>query len=56
MALTHMLVGLASSTVLIGSSHYFAEQLKRPRIVKIMDRLTGCVFIGFAAKLALSRR
>ncbi len=56
MALTHMLVGLAWSTVLIGSSHYFAEQLKRPRIVKIMDRLTGCVFIGFAAKLALSRR
>ncbi|MDJ0038871.1 LysE family translocator [Pantoea allii] len=56
MALTHMLVGLAWSTVLIGSSHYFAAQLKRPRVLKVMDRLTGCVFIGFAAKLALSRR
>lgn len=56
MALTHMLVGLVWSAVLIGSSHYFAEQLKRPRVLKVMDRLTGCVFIGFAAKLALSRR
>jgi len=25
-------------------------------VLKVMDRLTGCVFIGFAAKLALSRR
>ncbi|KJH61484.1 LysE family translocator [Pantoea agglomerans] len=56
MALTHMLLGLIWNAVLIGGSHYFAGHLRKPRVLKVMDRLTGCVFIGFAAKLALSRR
>ncbi|AZI51370.1 LysE family translocator [Pantoea agglomerans] len=56
MALAHMLLGLMWNAVLIGGSHYFAGHLRKPRVLKVMDRLTGCVFIGFAAKLALSRR
>lgn len=56
MALAHMLLGLVWNAVLIGGSHYFSRHLRQPRILKIMDRLTGCVFIGFAAKLAFSRR
>ncbi len=56
MALAHMLLGLIWNAVLIGGSHYFAVHLRKPRVLKVMDRLTGCVFIGFAAKLALSRR
>ncbi|ORM54309.1 threonine transporter RhtB [Pantoea conspicua] len=56
MALAHMLLGLVWNAVLIGGSHYFAGHLRQPRVLKVMDRLTGCVFIGFAAKLALSRR
>lgn len=56
MALAHMLLGLIWNAVLIGGSHYFASHLRKPRVLKVMDRLTGCVFIGFAAKLALSRR
>ncbi|MEQ4584987.1 MAG: LysE family translocator [Pantoea agglomerans] len=56
MALAHMLLGLIWNAVLIGGSHYFAGYLRKPRVLKVMDRLTGCVFIGFAAKLALSRR
>ncbi|MBS6034334.1 MAG: LysE family translocator [Pantoea sp.] len=56
MALTHMLLGLVWNAVLIGGSYYFARHLRQPRVLKVMDRLTGCVFIGFAAKLALSRR
>lgn len=56
MALAHMLLGLVWNAVLIGGSHYFAGHLRKPRVLKVMDRLTGCVFIGFAAKLALSRR
>ncbi len=56
MALTHMLIGLVWNAVLIGGSQYFAAHLRRPMVLKMMDRLTGCVFIGFAAKLALSRR
>ncbi|MDH2066192.1 LysE family translocator [Pantoea sp. GD03673] len=56
MALAHMLLGLIWNAVLIGGSHYFAGHLRKPPVLKVMDRLTGCVFIGFAAKLALSRR
>ncbi|QDY42179.1 LysE family translocator [Candidatus Pantoea soli] len=56
MALTHMIIGLMWNAVLIGGSHYFAGHLRRPAVLRVMDRLTGCVFIGFAAKLALSRR
>lgn len=56
MALAHMLLGLIWNAVLIGGSHYFAGHLRKARVLKVMDRLTGCVFIGFAAKLALSRR
>ncbi|MGY3095617.1 LysE family translocator [Pantoea agglomerans] len=56
MALAHMLLGLIWNAVLIGGSHYFAGHLRKPRVLKVMDRLAGCVFIGFAAKLALSRR
>lgn len=56
MALAHMLLGLVWNAVLIGGSHYFAGHLRKPRVLNVMDRLTGCVFIGFAAKLALSRR
>lgn len=56
MALAHMLLGLIWNAVLIGGSHYFAGHLRKPRVLKVMDRLTCCVFIGFAAKLALSRR
>lgn len=56
MALTHMAIGLVWNALLIGGSHYFAAHLRRPAVIKVMDRLTGCVFIGFAAKLALSRR
>lgn len=56
LAAVHVLVGTIWSGVLIASTRYFAEQLRRPSVMKMMDRLTGCVFIGFAAKLALSRR
>ncbi|WP_312836991.1 LysE family translocator [Pantoea sp.] len=56
MALTHMLIGLIWNALLIAGSRYFARQLRQPGVVKVMDRVTGCVFIGFAAKLALSRR
>jgi threonine/homoserine/homoserine lactone efflux protein len=56
LAFIHVLVGTLWSGVLIVSTRYFAEQLRRPAVMKVMDRLTGCVFIGFAAKLAFSRR
>jgi threonine/homoserine/homoserine lactone efflux protein len=30
--------------------------LAKPRVVRNMDRLTGCVFVGFGLKLALAKR
>ncbi|WP_437612016.1 LysE family translocator [Erwinia sp. V71] len=56
MALTHVAVGILWCGVLIASTHYFAEKLRKPLVMKVMDRLTGCVFIAFAARLALSKR
>lgn len=56
LALMHIAIGLLWNAALIGGSHYFAAHLRRPAVLKVMDRLTGMVFIGFAAKLALSRR
>lgn len=56
LAFIHVMVGTVWNAVLIASTHYFAEKLRRPVVMKMMDRLTGCVFLGFAAKLAMSRR
>ncbi|WP_176110232.1 LysE family translocator [Izhakiella australiensis] len=56
MAATHDVIGLSWAAVLIASTQFFAGHLRRPAVMKIMDRLTGLVFIGFAARLALSRR
>ncbi|PIJ50961.1 threonine transporter RhtB [Erwinia sp. OLTSP20] len=56
MAAIHDVIGLSWAAVLIFSTHYFAAQLRRPPVMKTMDRMTGLVFIGFAARLALSRR
>ncbi|MEZ0582604.1 LysE family translocator [Erwinia sp. STN24] len=56
MAFTHVVVGTLWNGMLIACTHYFAEKLRKPAVIKIMDRLTGCVFIGFAAKLALAKR
>ncbi|MBP2167061.1 threonine/homoserine/homoserine lactone efflux protein [Erwinia toletana] len=56
MAMAHVVIGTLWSCALIASTHYFAAQLRKPLVMRVMDRLTGCVFIGFAARLALSKR
>ena len=52
----HVLIGTLWSLVLITSARYASGVLKKPAVVKWMDRITGCLFLLFAAKLALSRR
>ena len=33
-----------------------SKALRNPAVIGVMDRITGLVFIGFAAKLLLSKR
>ena len=52
----HVAIGTLWSVTLILSTHFASDILKKSRVVKAMDRATGCLFLGFAAKLALSSR
>lgn len=52
----HVLIGTLWSLTLITATRYAAGILKKPAVVKWMDWTTGCLFLLFAAKLAMSRR
>jgi threonine/homoserine/homoserine lactone efflux protein len=54
LASIHVLMGLAWFAVLIGAIGRARRMLRRPGVVRILDRLTGCVFVGFGVKLAVS--
>ena len=53
MGLIHALVGLLWFSILILATRPLARWLKRASVVKMLDRVTGSVLIGFGAKLAL---
>ncbi|CDG21389.1 Amino acid exporter (Homoserine, HSL) [Xenorhabdus poinarii G6] len=52
----HVIIGTIWSLILISSTHYAAFILKKKRVIKWLDRVTGGLFILFAAKLAISSR
>jgi len=52
----HVVMGLIWSGALIAATVPIGRYLARPGVVTVMDRLTGCVFVAFGARLALSRR
>nr|WP_024968394.1 LysE family translocator [Pantoea sp. IMH] len=52
----HVVTGTLWSSFLILASGYAQGVLKVPSVVKWMDRITGGVFMLFAARLALSQR
>lgn len=56
LAMIHVVLGAIWFVALILASQPLVRALRRPKVVKTMDRLMGCVFIGFGAKLALSSR
>ncbi len=56
LAVIHVGLGLLWGLALIGAAVPLGRTLKRPAVVRGMDRLTGCVFIAFGARLALTRR
>jgi threonine/homoserine/homoserine lactone efflux protein len=52
----HVAIGTIWSLTLILSTHFASAVLKKSRVVKVMDRATGGLFLCFAAKLAISTR
>lgn len=56
LAAVHVLLTLLWFSVLIGLTIPLGTFLAQPVVVKTLDRLTGCVFVGFGAKLAFAPR
>lgn len=52
----HVAIGTIWSVTLILSTHFASAILKKNRVVQMMDRATGGLFLCFAAKLAMSTR
>lgn len=56
LALVHDVLGLIWFTALILATRPLARWLKRPAVIRWLDRLTGGLFLAFGAKLALDQR
>lgn len=54
LASLHVLLTMIWFGVLIAATAPLSAFLRRPGAVKALDRLTGCLFIGFGVKLATS--
>jgi len=54
LATIHVILGLAWFAALIAATIPIGGVLRRPGVIKAMDRVTGAVFVTFGAKLALS--
>jgi RhtB (resistance to homoserine/threonine) family protein len=55
LAAIHALLGLIWFAALILATRPLAAALRKPRTVRMLDRLTGGLFLLFGARLALSR-
>jgi threonine/homoserine/homoserine lactone efflux protein len=55
LATIHVLLGLIWFAVLISATVPMGRLLRRPPFVKALDRVAGAVFVGFGAKLALTK-
>jgi threonine/homoserine/homoserine lactone efflux protein len=55
LAAIHVLLGLIWFAALITATIPVSRFLRKPRLVKTLDRVTGGVFVAFGAKLALTR-
>jgi threonine/homoserine/homoserine lactone efflux protein len=56
LAALHALMGVVWFGLLIVATRPIARTLKRPAVVRRLDRLTGLVFVSFGVKLALARQ
>jgi threonine/homoserine/homoserine lactone efflux protein len=56
LAVLHALMGIVWFGLLIVATRPIARALKRPSVIRRLDRLTGVVFLSFGVKLALVRQ
>jgi threonine/homoserine/homoserine lactone efflux protein len=56
LAVLHALMGVVWFALLIVATRPIARALKRPSVVRRLDRATGLVFLSFGVKLALVRQ
>jgi threonine/homoserine/homoserine lactone efflux protein len=56
LAALHAAMGLGWFAVLIAAMRPMAAALRRPTMVRWLDRASGAVFVGFGVRLALERR
>ncbi len=56
LAFIHFVLGLLWTVGLIAATRPLAKALRKPAVIATLDRLTGAVFIAFAARLAFDRR
>ncbi len=52
----HALEGALWFALLIGATRPLARFLRRPAVIRSLDRLTGAVLLGFGLRLAVERR
>ena len=55
LASAHVIIGLVWFAALIAATVPIGRLLRRPSVVRTLDRITGGVFIAFGLKLAISR-
>lgn len=56
LATIHATEGILWFMLLTSATDYFAAGLRRPSVVKTIDRWTGTMLIGFGIKLAIETR
>ncbi|WP_230529998.1 LysE family translocator [Microvirga roseola] len=56
LVMVHVVLSLLWFAALILATRPLNRALRRPAVIRVMDRLAGCVFVGFGVKLALARR
>ena len=55
LAAIHVLLSLVWFAALIAATVPLGRALRRPAVIKWLDRITGGVFVAFAARLALAK-
>jgi threonine/homoserine/homoserine lactone efflux protein len=56
LACVHVVIGTAWFALLIAVTAPLNRQLRKPAVVRTLDRATGAIFVAFGVKLALSSR